>query len=84
MRRNRTDHRMMLQIATNLEKQVRNKEKEVITFQEKYKIRMKVHSVFAAHIGKYVSSFPMSLPNYNCKPNHCSSSCSSVGLSFTY
>ena len=31
-----------LQIATSLEKQTRAKEKELVDFQEKYKIRMKV------------------------------------------
>lgn len=34
--------RCILQVSATLEKQVRAKEKELIAFQEKYKIRLKV------------------------------------------
>ncbi len=38
------DTQFFLQIATTLEKQTRAKEKELVDFQEKYKIRLKVDS----------------------------------------
>ena len=38
---------LLVQFATSLEKQLRNKEKELGAFQEKYKIRMKVMGVYA-------------------------------------
>ena len=59
----------MLQVSATLEKQVRAKEKELIAFQEKYKIRLKVSRSLRYKATSSNLLFPVepSLPATTCR-----------------